>query len=337
MECIRFGNSGLQVSRACLGTMTFGEEWGWGAPPEECRRMLDAYAEAGGNFLDTSGNYNGGSSETILGGLLAGRRDAFVLASKYSLTRASADPNGGGNHRKNLRLSVEESLRRLRTDHLDILWMHVWDGLTPAEEVIRGLDDLAAAGKILYAGVSDTPAWAAARMHAMALARDRLACEAIQVRHSLLDRTAERELLPMAAALGLSVLAWGCLGEGLLSGKYAGQAEGRTSRGAPLRPDARRDRILEALAAVARETGRGPAATALAWSLAHGVIPILGARSLAQLKENLACLEVRLDAGQLARLDAASAIDPGFPHDFLAQDNVRRALHGEAGARLDYG
>ena len=200
-----FGRTGLRVSELFLGAMTFGEQGGVGAPPEECRRIVDAYAEAGGNVIDTAINYRGGASEEILGELLTGRRDRFVLATKYTVSRDRDDPNGAGNHRKNLRLSLDTSLRRLRTDYLDIYWVHMWDRQTPVEETLRALDDEVRAGRILYVGISDTPAWVVARADTLARCRGWTAFAGLQVPYSLLQRDIERELLPMAEGLGLTV------------------------------------------------------------------------------------------------------------------------------------
>src|SRR5919197_5193320 len=213
-----FGRSGLRVAELAIGTMTFGEDWGWGASPAECRRMLDVYAEAGGNFIDTSGNYTDGSAERIVGELVAGDRDRWVIATKYTLTSRRDDPNAGGNHRKNLVRSLEASLRRLGTDHVDLLWLHMWDGMTPVEEVLRALDDQVRAGKVLHVGISDTPAWVVGRAVTMAELRGWTPFCAVQGAYSLAEREAERDLLPMCAALGLTFTAWGVLGGGVLTG-----------------------------------------------------------------------------------------------------------------------
>jgi aryl-alcohol dehydrogenase-like predicted oxidoreductase len=338
MDYVLLGNGGLRVSELCLGTMTFGEDWGWGASKAESLRMLDLFASAGGNFIDTSCNYTGGTSETLLGEFLAGRRDGFVIGTKYTLTRDPRDPNAGGNHRKNMIASLEASLRRLRTSYVDVLWAHAWDSLTPVEEMMRSLEDLRAAGKILHAGISDAPAWIAAGANAAAAARGRLAFDAIQVRLSLLDRTAERELLPMAAHGGLSVLAWGALAEGRLTGKYApASGDGGRRRldikgGLP----AAEARVAAAVAEIAEELGRSPAQTALAWVRARGgnIIPVLGARDEAQLRDNLGCLDTRLPPAALDRLEDLTRIEPGFPGDFLSRPDVRYAIFGDLAGRI---
>ncbi|GAA4588684.1 aryl-alcohol dehydrogenase-like predicted oxidoreductase [Actinoplanes octamycinicus] len=319
MRYTTFGRTGLRVSELVLGAMTFGEQGGVGAPIEECRRILDAYAEAGGNVVDTAVNYRGGASEEILGELLAGRRDRFVVATKYTVTRDPADPNGGGNHRKNLRLSLETSLRRLRTDHLDVYWVHIWDRHTPIEETMRALDDAVTAGKVLYVGVSDTPAWVVSRANTLAEWRGWTPFAGLQVPFSLINRDAERELLPMAEALGLSVTAWSPLGGGVLSGKYSSAPAGP----ARLDRDAISDRDLAvagAVQAVAAELGATPAQVALAWTRRRaGVLPIIGARTVDQLRDNLGCTALTLPPELATRLEAATDFSLGFPSDFITQ------------------
>lgn len=219
------GASGLRVSPLCLGTMTFGTEWGWGAPPEECRAMVDLYLARGGNFIDTANKYTEGAAETIVGTLIAERREAIVLSTKYSLSTRRGDPNSGGNQRKNMVQSVEASLRRLKTDRIDLYWVHAWDGLTPIQEVMRGLDDLVRAGKILYVGISDTPAWKVAQANTLAEVRGWSTFIALQCEYNLIERTPERDLIPMAHDLRLGVMPWSPLAGGLLTGKYAAHAK----------------------------------------------------------------------------------------------------------------
>lgn len=319
MKYTTFGRTGLRVSELVLGAMTFGEQGGVGAPIEECRRIVDAYAEAGGNVVDTAINYRGGASEQILGELLAGRRDRFVLATKYTVTRDSTDPNGGGNHRKNLRLSLETSLRQLQTDHIDVYWVHIWDQHTPIEETMRALDDAVSSGKVLYVGISDTPAWVVSRANTLAEWRGWTPFAGLQVPYSLVNRDVERELLPMATAYGLTVTAWGPLGGGVLSGKYgAGQPErARLQRDAI---DARDLSVAQAVEDVADELGASPAQVALAWVRRRtGVLPILGARTVGQLQDNLGCLDLTLPDESAERLETATAFTPGFPADFITQ------------------
>ncbi|MEU8614509.1 aldo/keto reductase [Actinoplanes sp. NPDC048791] len=317
------GRSGLRVSELILGAMTFGEQGGVGAPPQECRRMLDAYVEAGGNAIDTAVNYRGGASEEILGDLLEGRRDSFVLASKYTVTRDAADPNAGGNARKNLRASLETSLRRLRTDYLDVFWVHMWDRATPIEETMRALDDAVRAGKILYVGISDAPAWVVARANTLAEWRGWSPFIGLQVPYSLVQRDAERELLPMAEALGLAVTAWSPLGGGVLSGKYTVDGDAGSTRLDRASVDERTHAVVRAVLAVAAELGATPAQVALAWvrSRSRAIFPILGARRLAQLQDNLGALTVELSDEQCGRLAAATGFELGFPGDFINQNS----------------
>ncbi|WP_254459316.1 aldo/keto reductase [Xanthomonas sacchari] len=339
------GRSGLRVSPLCLGTMTFGADWGWGADADEARRLFDLYVDAGGNFLDTANIYTNGSAETLLGRFVAGRRDRLVIASKFALNPFPGDPNGGGNHRKALLRSVDASLARLGTDYLDLLYLHAWDGTTGIDEVMRGFDDLVRAGKILYAGISDTPAWQVARMQTLADLRGWTPFVALQIEYSLAQRTVERELVPMAEALGMAVLAWSPLAMGVLTGKYGAadlaRVRAAASGGAQVDGVGRAEvahsqrtfnehalAVAETVVALAAELQRSPAQVALAWLLARGAMPIVGARSVAQLQDNLGALTLRLDAEALQRLDAVSAIELGFPHDFLASPNPQALLSG---------
>jgi aryl-alcohol dehydrogenase-like predicted oxidoreductase len=314
------GTSGLRVSELILGAMTFGEQGGVGAPPDVCRQILDRYAEAGGNTVDTAINYRDGQSEEILGELLAGRRESFVLSSKYTTTRNREDANAGGNARKNLRLSLETSLRRLRTDYLDLYWVHVWDANTPIEETMRALDDAVRAGKVLYVGISDAPAWVVARGQTLAEWHGWSPFAGLQVPYSVLDRDIERELLPMAESLGLGVTAWSPLSGGVLSGKYTrpGGPDG-AARIDPSSLDERQHAAAEAVQAVADEIGATPSQVAIAWTAARSasITPIIGARSVAQLEDNLGAADVTLSAGQVSALAAATDFKRGFPHDFI--------------------
>ncbi|MET0936137.1 MAG: aldo/keto reductase [Luteibacter sp.] len=331
-DYLTLGRSGLRVSPVSLGTMTFGSDWGWGSEEAEARKILDTYMERGGNFIDTANFYTGGTSETLLGKFLAGRRDHAVIATKYTLTTDASNPNASGNHRRNMVRAVEDSLRRLGTDYIDLYYLHVWDGLTPVEEIMRGFDDLVSAGKIVYAGISDTPAWQVSRMQTIADLRGWAPLVALQIEHSLIERTVENELLPMAQELGLGVLAWSPLGSGVLSGKYTradveahkgkdmfngGRAAVASGSGALT--DHNLD-IVDSLKAIAEDVGHTPAQTALAWLLAKqapAIIPIIGARTAAQFEENLAALDVTLTDAQMGKLDEASAVAPIFPHSFL--------------------
>ncbi len=322
------GKSGLRVSELCLGTMTFGEDWGWGASQEESRRIFEAFVEAGGNFVDTSNNYTDGTSEKFVGQFIHDDRDHYVLATKYSLTERKSDPNFGGNHRKNMIRSVEGSLRRLNTDYLDLLYLHMWDYTTPVEEVMRALDDLVRAGKILYAGISDTPAWVVSRANTLADLRGWTSFIAYQGEYSLASRSPEREILPMTKALGMAFLGWGLLEGGELTGKYNVPSD------EPKRSDDTSERIkslAEVLMAVAKEIDRTPSQVALNWARQgpYRIIPILGARRPEQLRDNLGCLDFALSSEQMERLNAASPVDLGFPAAFLASDHVHRLIFGE--------
>jgi aryl-alcohol dehydrogenase-like predicted oxidoreductase len=330
------GASGLRFSELALGTMTFGETWGWGASKGESRRIFDRFRDAGGNFVDTANNYTDGTSEEFVGEFVSSDREHFVLATKYTLTTRPDDPNAGGNHRKNLVQSLESSLRRLRTDYIDLLWVHMWDGLTPVAEVVRALDDLVRAGKVLHVGISDTPAWVAARAHAIAEVRGWTPFSAVQLPYSVADRGAERDLLPFARELGLGVLCWGVLEGGVLTGKYDDQ----TAATGPRRyTDAgERERALgREVSVIAKETGRSPAQVALAWvrSQPGNLIPIIGARTEAQATDNLRCVDLTLDPQHLDRLTGAGAIDPGFPQSFLGSDHVRGLIFGTTRELID--
>jgi len=329
MRYTLLGNSGLRVSEVALGTMTFGTDWGWGAPAGEGAKQFELFAEAGGTLIDTANKYTNGTAESILGDLLAIDRDHFVVGPKYSLNVRDGDLNAGGNHRKSLVQALEGSLRRLRTDRIDVLWLHTWDYLTPPEEVIRALDDQVRLGKVLYLGISDTPAWVVAQMQTLATARGWTPFAGLQIEYSLVQREVERELIPMARGLGLGVLAWGPLGAGVLSGKYARPAaQGGQRRLADVDPG--RLAIARAVADVADSLGLSSSLVALAWLRAQGgIIPILGARTAQQLADNLTCLNVDLPPEALTRLDQASHIARGFPHDFLASADY--TLGGLAG------
>jgi len=337
------GNTGLRVSELCLGAMTFGEEFGWGASEDESRKVFDAFVEAGGNFIDTANHYTKGTSETFLGRFVAGRRDRFVVATKYTLNQHPDDPNAGGNSRKNLVCSLEESLRRLDTDYVDLLWVHAWDAATPLEETMRALDDVVRAGKALYVGISDTPAWVVSRANTMAELRSWSAFAGLQIQYSLIERTPERDLLPMAEALDLAVTPWGALGFGLLTGKYSGENRPDDVRlseehwGGRLLTE-RNTAIADEVVAVSKELERTPAQVAINWLRGRDrgvIVPIVGARYARQLEDTLGCLEFELPAEHVARLDEASAIDLGFPHDFLGQDSIRDIIHGSRRAEID--
>ncbi|MCG8591093.1 MAG: aldo/keto reductase [Proteobacteria bacterium] len=325
------GKSGLRVSELALGAMTFGTEQ-WGVDEAESRRVYDAFRAAGGNFIDTANVYSAGRSESFLGEFMQEDRERIVLATKYTGVTRSRDVNAAGNNRKNMMDSVHASLRRLQTDYVDLFWVHVRDFTTPIEEVMRGLDDLVRQGKVLYVGISDTPAWEVARANTLAELRGWTPFVGLQIRYSLLDRAVERELLPMARQLDLAVTPWDTLGSGVLTGKYNQDPD--TKGRAALRGRIRdRDLTIAAeVVKVADEIGRTPAQVALNWVRGgEGVIvPLVGAKTLDQLKDNLACLEFELDDAQRERLSEASHIDLGFPHDFLAQFRSDRIVDHRA-------
>jgi aryl-alcohol dehydrogenase-like predicted oxidoreductase len=341
------GRSGLRVSEICLGTMSFGLQWGFGADEEASHEILDHYTEVGGNFLDTANKYHGGETERILGNWFKnreGRRDRTVLATKYTLSMDSRDPNAAGNQRKSLHHAVEDSLRRLGTDYIDLLWVHAWDDYTPYEETMRALDDLVRAGKVLYIGVSDTPAWVVSASNTLAELRGWTSFIGLQIEYSLMQRTPERDLLPMAEQFGLSILAWAPLAGGVLTGKYTRdlkkgstdslRKQGNVSRG---RTSEHALAIARTVDAIADELGVTSTQVAAAWVMAQGYryIPIVGARKLEQLQDSLGAATVTLAADQLAKLDEVSKIRLGFPHDFLNSDAVRDLVHGEIRTRID--
>jgi aryl-alcohol dehydrogenase-like predicted oxidoreductase len=336
------GRSGLRVSPMALGAATFGTESGWGAERDEARTVFDRYVERGGNFIDTATTYNDGTSERMLGEFTRENRESLVLATKYTTLRRPGDPNSGGSHRKSLVGSVEASLRRLNTDYLDLLYLHVWDFRTPVEEILRGMDDLVRQGKILYVGISNSPAWQVSRMQAIADLRGWSPLVALQIEYNLIERTGERDLIPMARELGLAVIPWSPLAGGVLTGKYsredlnpANAASGDGTRKAfNVALGAITERSLavaDVVKEVARELGRSPAQVGLAWTLLNPDVtaPVLGARTPAQLEENLGALELEFTASQLSRLDAATAIELGFPHATLAGDHIRNVMLGD--------
>jgi aryl-alcohol dehydrogenase-like predicted oxidoreductase len=334
-----FGPTGLRVSALCLGTMTFGQARAWGADRSGSRAVFERFAERGGNFIDTANNYMNGASEQFLGEFIAGRRDQFVLGTKYSLTLCPDDPNGGGNHRKSLVSNLEASLRRLRTDYIDVYWLHAWDFLTPVEEIMRALDDVVRAGKVLYLGLSDAPAWIVASANTIAQHRGWTTFAGLQPEYNLAQRDAERDLLPMARAFGMTVTPWSPLANGILTGKYndAPKPDGRLAPGRS-RNHVTADGLAMAdvVASVAADIGRTPAQVALAWLLHQpgSIIPIIGARRVEQLDENLGCLDVDLGADHLARLTDAGQFHLGFPHDFIASPAILDQVHGRTYPRL---
>lgn len=368
MQSVKYqllGKSGLRVSELCLGAMTFGEEWGWGASKEECHKIFNAYVDAGGNFIDTANKYTEGTSEKYIGEFIASDRDRFVLATKYTSNTRRGDPNAGGNHRKNMIQSLEASLKRLNTDYIDLYWVHAWDPLTPIEEMMRALDDMVRTGKILYIGVSDAPAWIVSQVNMLANLRGWTEFTGLQIEYSLIERTPERELLPMADALNIGVTAWSPLGGGVLTGKYnksnreeqqqtrqqntslsssttvvAQEGNSRLEVQNEFANRVLNDRnmlIAQEVSKLAKEIGCSAAQVALNWVRQQNImspagknkiIPIIGARKETQIKDNLSCLEFELTSEQMQRINEVSKIELGFPHDFLNSEMIKDIIYG---------
>lgn len=327
-----FGNTGLQVSQVALGTGNFGTGWGYGADPDVAAGIFNAYAEAGGNFIDAADSYQFGQAEALLGDLLEGRREDFVLATKF--TNGSA-PNANrlvtGNSRKAMIASVEASLKRLKTDRIDIYWAHHPDGITPIEEMVRGFEDLARAGKILYAGLSNFPAWRLSRAVTYAELTHAVPIAAAQFEHSLVHREPEADLFPASLALGLGIVTWSPLGGGMLTGKYRqgekGRAEGFGGRVFQAENSSQRTQILDTVLAIAAELGVSASQVAIAWAGTHGAVPIIGPRSQTQLKDNLDALALTLSAEQIQRLDTVSSLDASMSaRKPISRDNGNRVL-----------
>ena len=324
------GRSGLKVSELCLGTMGFGAEAGWGADKAASFEIMEAFAAAGGNFLDTANIYKLGTSEKIIGEFIQPRdRDFFVIATKYSLKDNTTNPNASGNNRKNMMRSVEASLKRLQTDFIDVLYLHIWDDLTPIDEILRGIDDLIRQGKVNYAAISDTPAWIISKGNTLAELMGWSQFIALQVEYSLLQRTPERDLLPMAKHYGMTLTPWAPLAGGALTGKYLRGGQGRI-KAESNRRDESSVRITQEVMAVAERLGVEPSHVALQWTRQQGVecIPIVGATRLEQLEDNLKTIDLILPQEELRRLDEVSAIDLGFPGKFFKEDGVRQNNYG---------
>ncbi|KQS61314.1 oxidoreductase [Rhizobium sp. Leaf371] len=326
MNYTSFGSTGLRVSQIALGTANFGTRWGHGATPEEAAQIFNTYAEAGGNMIDTADIYQFGQSEEILGDLLHDRRDHFVLATKYTSGAApDADRLVTGNSRKAMVASLEASLKRLKTDRIDLFWVHHPDGLTPSEEIVRGLDDLARAGKILYAGLSNFPAWRLSRAVTIAELTRAVPIAAAQFEHSLVRREPEADLFPAAKALGLGIVTWSPLGGGVLTGKYRkgeiGRAEKMGGRVFQAENSEQRTRILDTVLGIAEELETTPDRVAIAWSASHGSIPLIGPRSLDQLKANIGAVSIALSQDHIHRLNEASDLAaPGAALTASSQD-----------------
>ncbi|MBP9547700.1 MAG: aldo/keto reductase [Chitinophagales bacterium] len=328
------GRSGLRVSEICLGTMTFGEEWGYGANSDESEKIFNTYLDAGGNFIDTANRYTDGTSEKLLGSLIkkSGKRNDLIIASKYSLVVNMGDGiNASGNHRKNMIQSVDESLQRLGLETLDIFYLHAWDYTTHIEEVLRAMDDLVRSGKVMYVAISDTPAWIVSRANAIADLRGWNPFVALQIEYSLLQRSVERELIPMANALDLAVVGWAPIAGGALTGKYLNENDDpKRLKEHSNRLNEKNTEIAKTVVAIANELNKKPSQIAIAWVMHQGnnIIPIAGARNEKQLQENLLATEVEFTKEQLDRLDEVSKIELGFPHDFLNGAGIKNILYG---------
>ena len=325
-DYVTLGRSGLRVSPFCLGAMTFGEDWQWGSSVAESEAIMSRFIERGGNFIDTANVYTKGHAEKIIGDFIGrdrGRRDRVVVATKFFGNLYPGDPNGGGAGRKTIVSSCEQSLRRLQTDYIDLYWMHCWDRFTPVEETMRALDDLVRMGKVRYIGFSDTPAWKVSQAQTIAGFRGWAPLVALQIEYSLLERTVEGELIPMAIEMGLGVTPWSPLKSGVLSGKYTREnaASVKADRGERVTQNLGEKVyvIIDELTAIGRELAASPASVALAWVQGRpGVAStIIGARRLEQLDQNLAALDITLSADQVARLDKLSKPSLGFPMQFL--------------------
>jgi aryl-alcohol dehydrogenase-like predicted oxidoreductase len=329
MNYTLLGKSGLKVSELCLGTMGFGTEWGWGADKETSFAIMEKYANAGGNFIDTANRYTEGSSERIIGEYIHSNRDHFVVATKYTLHDNMTNVNASGNNRKNMKRSVEESLKRLNTDFIDVLYLHIWDNLTPIDEVMRGLDDLVRQGKVNYIAISDTPAWVISKGQTMAELMGWSKFIGLQVEYSLLQRTPERELIPMAKHYGMTVTPWAPLAGGALTGKYLKGDKGRLQESSK-RLNENSQRIAQTVVDIAGELGVEPAHVALRWTMQQGFpcIPIIGATKVHQIDQNIGCLNLTLSAEHLKRLDEVSKIELGFPGDFFLEEGVKTVSFG---------
>ncbi len=340
MKYLELGRSAMKVSEFCLGAMTFGEEFGIGAPASECRQIYDAFIDAGGNFIDTANIYNRGTSEKMLGEFVGSERDYLVLASKYSLSTNPQDPNAGGNHRKNLVQSLETSLKNLQTDYLDLYWVHGWDQSTPLVEMMRALDDQVRAGKILHAGISNAPAWVVAAANTLAVERGWTAFTAVQLHYNFVERSIETDFLELADAHDMAVTAWSPLAGGLLTGKFDPDAAEAARQGARLQASPRGARILternlqlsRELSRIAADAGCSPAQLALAWLRQRAttiVIPIIGARNAAQLEDNLGAAAVELPSQLIDELDRLSAPLLSYPRSLLDSEFFQTMMFGQ--------
>ncbi|OBG68877.1 aldo/keto reductase [Mycobacterium sp. E188] len=348
-QYVTLGRSGLRVSPLCLGAMTFGEDLGWGTSVEESQQIIDRYTDLGGNFIDTANFYTRSHSEKIIGdhiGRDACRRDRLVIATKFSGNLYPGDPNGGGSGRKSLINACENSLRRLQTDYIDLYWLHIWDANTPIDETMAALDDLVRAGKVRYIGVSDTPAWKIAQANLIARFRGWSSFVGLQVEYSLLERSIEQELVPMASEFGLGITPWSPLKGGALSGKYTRASAGRQDSGRGAMVDAFLDdktyAVVDELELIAKAHQTSVASVALAWVRAQPGVSsvIIGARRLSQLNDNVLAVDVGLGADELARLDELTKPKFGFPNNMLEMApgilNGGTSVNGVSGPISEY-
>ena len=336
-----FGNTGLKVSELALGAMTFGEEWGWGSSKAESRAVFDAYSSAGGNFIDTADVYTGGTSERILGELMGAERDRFVVSTKFTAGPGAKDPNAAGNSRKHMIRSLEASLARLGTDYVDVYWVHVWDYLTPIEEVMQAFDDLVRSGKVLYVGLSDTPAWIVARGQTLAELHGSTRLASIQIQYSLSERRVEADYFTLAETLDLAICCWSPLDQGLLTGKYApagplmGDSRRSALHGETIPPS--KAPIVAELVAVAKELDCSPAALALRWIRRRSprAIPIVGARTRRQLEDSLGAVDLELPDALFERLERVSRVAQPWPHEMLSSPAQTGFTYGGYLDRID--
>ncbi len=325
-----FGHTGLRVSELALGTMGFGTEWGWGADFENSKAIFETYANAGGNFIDTANRYTEGTSERFVGEFVKSDRDHFVLATKYTLKDRNGDPNYAGNHRKNMMRSVQESLKRMQTDYIDLLWLHIWDFTTSPDEVLIGLNDLISRGIVHYIGISDTPAWRVAQANTIAELRGWNKFAGLQVEYNLINRTAERDLLPVAKAFNLALTPWAPLAGGALTGKYLNGEKGRLTESSK-RLNERSVKIAKVVVDASKALNCTPAQVALKWTIQRDqlVIPIVGATKNPQIQDALGSTEMMITDEWMQKLNAVSAFELGFPGDFFNESGVIDVTYGQ--------
>jgi aryl-alcohol dehydrogenase-like predicted oxidoreductase len=333
-----FGSSGLRVSEICLGTMTFGMEWNFGVDYETSKAIFEIFTKAGGNFIDTANLYNLGTSEKWTGEFIKADRHHFVLATKYSLYDRWGDVSFSGNNRKNMFRSVEDSLKRLNTEFIDLLWLHAWDFTTPVEEVMRGLDDLVRTGKVHYIGISNVPAWIVSQANTLAHFRGWTSFNGLQIEYSLIERNAERELMPMAKSFNIAVTPWAPLGGGVLTGKYLKKNEGRINDPQHRRRSSRNEEIVREVVTVAKELGVTPGQVAINWTKQRNqvVIPIVGATRVSQIEDSLKSTEFVIPELMMKRLDEVSKITMGYPHDFLNSDMQKGSSFGGTYDQIEF-